>query len=57
MVLQGYLYDFCYIYVDDLILCSETFEDHLEHMEKGLARFADAGLSLKLGKLKQTTCA
>ena len=49
-LIHGHLHEFCCSYIDDLIIFSDTFEDHLEHVDKTLRRFAEAGLTLKLRK-------
>ena len=42
--------DFVAVYLDDVIIFSDTFEDHLEHLKLVLQRFAAAGLKLKPSK-------
>ena len=49
-VLQGLLYDFTLAYLDDVIVYSKTFEDHLLNLEQVFTRFREAGLKLKLSK-------
>jgi Reverse transcriptase (RNA-dependent DNA polymerase) len=48
-VLRG-LESFCGAYIDDVIIGSETFEQHLEHVATVLSRFREAGLTVKLSK-------
>ena len=38
------------VYLDDIIVHSATWEDHLEHLDAVLKRLDDAGLTLKLAK-------
>ena len=49
-LVQGHLQEFCLCYIDDLIVFSDNFDDHLIHVRKTLRRFAEAGLTLKLRK-------
>lgn len=49
--------DWCFIYLDDILIVSSTFEEHL--LREVLARLRKAGLRLKPGKchlLKQKVC-
>ena len=36
--------------IDDLVVASDSWEEHLEHVQKVLERFRIAGLTLKVGK-------
>ena len=47
IVLAGLLWKNCFAYVDDLLICSQTFQEHLEHLHEVLARLRKAGLRLK----------
>ena len=38
------------IYLDDLLICSKTIEEHIEHLEKVFSVLSKAGLSLKASK-------
>ena len=49
-LINGHLQDFCCAYIDDLIIHSVDWDSHLEHVDKTLRRFAEAGLTLKLRK-------
>ena len=49
-VLGPYLYDFIIVYLDDIIIFSQTMEEHLQHMRKVLEALRQAGLKLKLEK-------
>ena len=48
-VLRG-LGDFVGVYLDDIIIYSETWDDHLHHLCQVLQRINDANLTLKLKK-------
>ena len=49
-VLQGLLYVSVLAYLDDVIVFSNTLEEHLQHLEEVFQRLAAAGLKLKLSK-------
>src|SRR6266496_1749480 len=51
-VLGSYLYDFVIVYLDDIIIFSQTMDEHLQHMRKVLEALRQAGLKLKLEKCK-----
>lgn len=46
-VLAGLEWKCCYVYIDDTLVASETFEEHLEHLRAVLLRLRKAGLSLR----------
>ena len=45
--LTGIRWDFGFAYIDDIAIYSETFEEHLIHIEEVLIRIRAAGLHLK----------
>ncbi len=49
-VLGLYLYDFVMVYLDDIIIFSQTIDEHFQHMRKVLEALRQAGLKLKLEK-------
>ncbi|TPX53026.1 hypothetical protein PhCBS80983_g06379 [Powellomyces hirtus] len=49
-VLAGLKYQFCLVYVDDIIVYSDTFEEHMTHISRVLERIVGAGLRIKLEK-------
>jgi len=46
-VLAPLKYNSCLGYIDDIVMFSRTFGEHLEHLEKAFKRLADANLRLK----------
>ena len=48
VVLDGLVRKKCLVYIDDILVVGETFEEHLENLCLVLARFRQAGLRLKL---------
>ena len=38
------------MYIDDLLVRSQTFQEHFEHLSKAFARLHEAGLKLKAKK-------
>ena len=47
-VLQGL--DFCFAYIDDILIHSRTLEEHFNHIEQVFGRLRQHGLKLKLKK-------
>ena len=47
VVLAGIEWKFCFVYLDDILVCSETFEEHLEHLQEVFERLRKACLTLK----------
>eukprot|EP00170_Pyropia_yezoensis_P001953 contig_8359_g1957 len=50
MILSGVKWKTCLVYLDDIIVFSETPEDHLVHLEEILQLLTKAGVSLKASK-------
>jgi len=50
LVLHGLTYLCCLVFIDDCIVMSRSFDDHLQHVELVLQRFRQANLKLKPGK-------
>ena len=44
---SGNIWNFVFVYLDDLLIVSRSFQEHLEHVEKVLTRLEEAGLRLK----------
>ncbi len=51
-VLHDYLNDFVVIYLDDILVCSDTFEERLAHIRKVFIKLREANLVIKLKKCK-----
>ncbi|KAL0151699.1 hypothetical protein M9458_052998 [Cirrhinus mrigala] len=49
-VLAGLIYKCCAVYLDDIVIASPTFEQHLIDLREVLSRLESAGLTLKLNK-------
>ena len=49
-VLAGLEWKCCFVYVDDILVCSKTFEEHIEHLRLVLERLLKANLKLNLKK-------
>ncbi|CAG2254128.1 Retrovirus-related Pol polyprotein from transposon 17.6,Retrovirus-related Pol polyprotein from transposon 297 [Mytilus edulis] len=45
-VLRGMTFKFCLIYLDDIIVFSKTFNEHIEHLRDVFVKLRDAGLKL-----------
>ncbi|RDB29278.1 hypothetical protein Hypma_014871 [Hypsizygus marmoreus] len=45
-ILSPYLWLFCLVYIDDIVVYSKSYEDHIEHLDKVLKAVEDAGLTL-----------
>jgi transposase InsO family protein len=43
-VLEGIIDDFCWVYLDDIIVVSDSFDEHLDHLNKVFQRLSSAGL-------------
>src|SRR5205823_610550 len=51
-ILKDWLDEFVVVYIDDIMIYSKTFEEHLEHIEKILKKLKEVNLMLKLSKCK-----
>jgi len=49
-VLNGIIGDFCFVYVDDIIVFSKTLDEHFKHLEEIFTRLEAAGLSISMEK-------
>lgn len=49
-VLRGFLDEFVVVYLDDIVIYSETFEEHKAHLEKVLSRLREYNLYAKPSK-------
>ena len=48
--MSEYMLDFVLIYLDDILVFSKTFEEHLDQLDKVLTKLGQAGLTLKTSK-------
>lgn len=46
-VLGNLMWSHCMAYLDDIVIFSKTFEDHMKHLEQVLQKLREAGLKLK----------
>ena len=49
-VLTGLEGKTCFVYIDDILVCSRTFEEHVRHLQEVLDRLRKANLKLKVAK-------
>lgn len=49
-VLRGLNWKTCLVYVDDILVFSNSFKEHLQHLEQIFTRLTEAGLTLKPSK-------
>ena len=49
-LLSGLLYNSCLVYIDDIIVYSDNFADHLTRLEQIFKRFEESGLKLNAKK-------
>ena len=49
-VLRGYIAKFCIVYVDDIVVFSKDFDQHMQHLQLIFDRLEAANLTLKLSK-------
>ena len=52
MVMQGLTWEACLVFLDDIIVISSTFEQHLERLNAVFERLRSANLKLKPSKCK-----
>ena len=50
VILSGVKWKSCLIYLDDIVIFSSNYEDHLEHVATILSLLREAGVSLKIAK-------
>ncbi len=48
ILLSGVNWQFCLVYLDEIIVYSKSEEDHIRHVDEVLSILRKAGLSLKL---------
>ena len=51
-VLSGLEWQNCFVYIDDILIASRTFEEHLQHLAEVISRLRKAGLRLKPKKCR-----
>ena len=51
-ILAEYRWKFCLVFIDDILIFSRTFKEHLEHLRLVLAKLREHGLFAKLKKCK-----
>ena len=44
--------DFCLVYIDDVLIFSENFDLHHQHLDSVLQRLEDAGFHIRINKCK-----
>ena len=52
MLLSGYMWRTCLVYLDDIILFGNTPDEHVDHDREAPTVLKEAGFSLKLKKYK-----
>ena len=50
MILSRIKWRTCLVYIDDLIIYSKSFEDHLRHADEILTALEEVGVTLKISK-------
>ena len=50
--LREFLYQFCVVYINDILIYSKTKKEHQEHVCRVLAKLKEAGLYAKVEKCK-----
>ena len=51
-VLKDYIREFIEVYIDDIMIYSKNFKDHICHMEKVFKKLREYNLIIKLKKYK-----
>src|SRR6266498_1273255 len=51
-VLHDYLNNFVVVYLDDILVCSDTFDEHINHLRKVFTKLREANLVIKFKKCK-----
>src|SRR5207245_4846294 len=51
-ILMEYLDEFVVVYIDDILIYSKMFDEHLEHLERVFEKLREAKLMIKLKKCK-----
>lgn len=49
-VLRPFLYRFCFVYIDDIIIYSKSMEEHVQHLNQVLQRLREVNLKIQLDK-------
>ena len=49
-IMRGFEWSICLVYIDNLIIFSCTFDEHLQHLEQVFKRLRDANVRLKPSK-------
>ena len=49
-ILAPYLWIFCLVYIDDIVVFSKSYEDHIQHLDKVLEAIEQAGITLSPNK-------
>ena len=50
IVLAGLEWDCCFVYINDIVIASQSFEEHMHHLQLVFERLCQASLRLKLMK-------
>lgn len=50
LVLRGLPWHICMVYLDDILIYSQSFDDHLSHLDEVFSRIGSAGLKLNAKK-------